>query len=281
MRLASYRHKESDSFGIVTPTGLIDIPWRLDIPSLRAALSRNGALARIAELASDDGDIPIEDVSLLPPVSRPDKIICIGTNYRDHAAELGSKLTEHPVVFARWPSSLVGHGAALVRPRVSERFDYEGELAVIIGKSGRHIAAQDALGHVAGYACFNDGSVRDFQRHTSQFTPGKNFIASGAFGPWMVTADEIENPANLAVRTTLNGTVVQNGSTADMIFTVPDLIAYVSTFTELVPGDVIATGTPAGVGDGRKPPLYMKAGDEVEVTIDGIGMLRNKVVDES
>ncbi|MGD9737775.1 MAG: fumarylacetoacetate hydrolase family protein [Bauldia sp.] len=281
MRLASYRHKESDSFGIVTPTGLVDIPWRLDIPSLRAALTREGALAAIAKLAGDDGDIPLEDVALLPPVTRPDKIICIGVNYRDHAAELGSKLTEHPVVFVRWPSSLVGNATPLVRPRVSERFDYEGELAVIIGKAGRHIAKADALAHVAGYSCLNDGSIRDFQRHTGQFTPGKNFVASGAFGPWMVTADEVADPQKLSVRTTLNGAVVQDGTTADMIFPIADIIAYVSTFTELVPGDVIATGTPSGVGDGRTPPLYMKGGDVVEVAIEGIGTLRNPVIDEA
>ncbi|MDX1563069.1 MAG: fumarylacetoacetate hydrolase family protein, partial [Gammaproteobacteria bacterium] len=188
---------------------------------------------------------------------------------------------EHPVVFVRFASSLVGQGPTMIKPAVSEKFDYEGELAVVIGKPARHVSRDAALQYVAGYSCFNDGSVRDFQRHSSQFTAGKNFDASGAFGPWIVTADELPDPAALKLETRLNGNVVQSESTGELHFDIPALIEYISTWTELMPGDVIVTGTPGGVGAGRNPPLWMQDGDTVEVEISGIGCLSNSIRQEN
>lgn len=281
MRLASYRRGDAPSFGIVDGEGIIDIPRRLGRwPDLRSLLADPAGLAAIRELGTEAPDFPLADMEFLPVIPNPDKIIGIGLNYHDHAAELGVKLPDHPMVFVRWPSSVTGHLQPLVRPRASERFDFEGELAVIIGRTARHVAREEALACVAGYACFNDGSIRDWQRHTSQFTPGKNFPDTAALGPWLVTADEVPDEAALSVRTTINGAVVQDGTTADMIFGIADIIAYLSAFTELVPGDVIATGTPKGVGDGRKPPLYLQGGDTIDVEIEAIGVLRNSVRDE-
>jgi 2-keto-4-pentenoate hydratase/2-oxohepta-3-ene-1,7-dioic acid hydratase in catechol pathway len=213
-------------------------------------------------------------------IPNPDKILCVGINYVDHQAETGQAKPERPVIFTRFANSQVGHGQPMIRPRVSEKFDFEGELAVVIGRPGRHIIESEALSYVIGYACYNDGSVRDWQRHTTQFTPGKNFIGTGAFGPWLVTADEATGIANASISTRLNGEEVQQARTSEMVFSIPELIAYISTFTELVPGDVISTGTPGGVGAARKPPLWMKPGDVVEVAIEGIGVLRNSVMAE-
>jgi 2-keto-4-pentenoate hydratase/2-oxohepta-3-ene-1,7-dioic acid hydratase in catechol pathway len=188
---------------------------------------------------------------------------------------------EFPVIFVRFESSHVGHLEPILRPKVSQQFDYEGELAVIIGKEGRYIPADAALDYVAGYSIYNDGSVRDWQRHTHQYTPGKNFPSSGAFGPWLVTSDKIPDPAKLRLTTRLNGKVVQDSGIDDLLFDVPSLIAYCSNFTTLLPGDVIVTGTPGGVGAARKPPLWMKPGDTIEVEISEIGTLRNPVAQES
>ena len=231
-----------------------------------------------SEVVAQGERIPLSEIVYLPPIVSPRKILCIGINYESHRIEMGRDKGDHPVVFTRFATTLVGHGEPIVRPRVSERLDYEGELAVIIGKEARHVKADRALEIVAGYACFNDASVRDWQRHTSQFTPGKNFDATGAFGPWMVTADEIPDPSQLELSTRVNGARVQHASTSDMTFSIPQLIEYISTFCTLQPGDVIATGTPGGVGHARKPPRYLVAGDEVETSIDGIGVLRNRVV---
>jgi 2-keto-4-pentenoate hydratase/2-oxohepta-3-ene-1,7-dioic acid hydratase in catechol pathway len=200
-------------------------------------------------------------------------------NYAAHAAEAGLKIPQFPLVFIRLSSTLVGHNGALVRPKLSIELDYEGELAIIIGSPGRHIAKEQALDHVAGYACFNDASVRDFQINHS-FSAGKNFPSTGGFGPWLMARHETPNPSNLTVVTRLNGIEVQRGAVSDMIVDVPSLISYVSGLTPLAPGDVIATGTPAGVGFGRKPQLWLKPADIVEVDITGVGVLRNPVVDE-
>ncbi|WP_225206698.1 fumarylacetoacetate hydrolase family protein [Novosphingobium huizhouense] len=232
-----------------------------------AALAPTGRFARSA-------------VRLLPVVPNPGKILCIGLNYATHVAETGRDQKEYPAVFTRWADTLVADGEPLVRPVESTRFDYEGELAVVIGKGGRRIARANAMAHVAGYAVFNDASVRDWQRHNIQFTPGKNFPATGAFGPALVTPDAIADLSSLRVTTTLNGQVVQDQPISDLIWDIPFLIEYCSTFTELHPGDVIATGTPGGVGDKRNPPLYIKAGDRVEVSIGAIGTLSNPVNDE-
>ncbi|MFD1612337.1 fumarylacetoacetate hydrolase family protein [Sphingomonas tabacisoli] len=222
----------------------------------------------------------LEDVVLLPLIPNPGKILCVGLNYATHVAETGREQKDHPAIFTRWADTLVAHEQPMVRPRVSTDFDYEGELAVVIGKGGRAIPKGQALQHVAGYSCFNDGSVRDWQKHNIQFTPGKNFPGTGAFGPALVTPDEIPDLGSQRVVTRLNGNVVQDQPVSDMIWGVADIIAYVSAFTPLSAGDVIATGTPGGVGAKRNPPLWMKAGDLVEVEIGVIGTLKNRIIDE-
>jgi 2-keto-4-pentenoate hydratase/2-oxohepta-3-ene-1,7-dioic acid hydratase in catechol pathway len=213
-------------------------------------------------------------------VPNPTKILCVGLNYATHVAETGREQKEFPAIFTRWADTLIADGEALVRPRETERFDYEGELAVVIGKGGRRIARADAMAHVAGFSIFNDGSARDWQRHNIQFTPGKNYPATGAFGPALVLPDEIDDLASQRVQTRLNGELVQDQPISDMIWDIPFVIEYCSTFTPLEPGDVIVTGTPGGVGDKRKPPLYMKAGDVCAVSVGVIGTLTNPVIDE-
>ena len=207
------------------------------------------------------------------------KILCVGVNYRPHIEEMGREVPEHPVVFIRFPGSLVADGEPLIRPRVSEQFDFEGELAVVIGRRARHVSRADALAYIGGYCCFMDGSVRDWQRHTGQFTAGKNFERSGAIGP-LVPASDIPDPTTLELTTRVNGEVMQAGRVADLVFGIPELLEYCSTFTELQPGDVIATGTPGGVGAARKPPVWLRDGDLVEVEISSLGVLRNPVRDE-
>jgi 2-keto-4-pentenoate hydratase/2-oxohepta-3-ene-1,7-dioic acid hydratase in catechol pathway len=241
-----------------------------------------GALDQLGQLvaACKGQEIPLDEVSWLPVVTDPGQILCIGLNYEEHRLETKRERASHPTVFARFARCQVGHEAPILRPLESTMLDYEGELAIIIGKRGRRIAAENALDHIAGYACYNDASVRDYQRHTTQFHPGKNFPATGAFGPSMVTADEIADYTQLKLETRLNGVVVQSAGLDQLIFTIPELIAYCSTFSELLPGDVIVTGTPGGVGSARQPPLWMKDGDVVEVEISRIGVLRNPVKDE-
>ena len=208
------------------------------------------------------------------------KILCVGVNYRPHIEEMGRAVPSHPVVFIRYPDSLVGPGEALVRPAASERFDFEGELAVVIGRECRNVTRDQAMKYVAGYCCFMDGSVRDWQNHTPQFTAGKNFERSGSIGPEVVPVDKAPALETLELTTRVNGQVMQQGRVADLVFDVPYLIEYISTFTRLRPGDVIATGTPAGVGAARQPPVWLRAGDVVEVEIPGIGLLQNPVCDE-
>jgi 2-keto-4-pentenoate hydratase/2-oxohepta-3-ene-1,7-dioic acid hydratase in catechol pathway len=193
---------------------------------------------------------------------------------------MGREMPDKPVLFVRFSGSQVGHGQALVRPRVSTQYDFEGELAIIIGKRCRHVAQNEAFDVIAGYACFMDGSVRDWQRHTAQFTPGKNFHASGALGPWLTTTDEVDDVCALELQTRVNDDVMQAARVEDLIFDIPALVQYCSTFAELEPGDVIATGTPGGVGAARKPPVWLRAGDRVEVEIGQVGKLSNPVVDE-
>ncbi len=208
------------------------------------------------------------------------KILCVGVNYRPHIEEMGREVPGYPVVFVRFPESLVRDGEAIIRPAVSEQFDFEGELAVVIGRAAHRVSREQALDYVAGYCCFLDGSVRDWQRHTMQFTPGKNFDRSGAIGP-MVPAHEIPDPRTLELTTRLNGEVMQRGKVADLVFDIPSLIEYCSTFTTLQPGDVVATGTPGGVGAARKPPVWLAPGDLIEVEISHIGILANRVEDET
>jgi acylpyruvate hydrolase len=221
-------------------------------------------------------------IEMLPPLPAAPKIICIGLNYREHSQEAGFEPPSYPVVFARFNSSLVGHQAPLIRPRVSAQFDYEGELVAVIGRGGRHIPKAEALNHIVGYSIFNDASVRDYQLRTTQWTVGKNFDGTGAFGPWLVTPDELPRGASgLKLQTRLQGQVVQEASTSDLIFDVATLVSLLSEAFTLEAGDVLVTGTPSGVGFARKPPLFMKAGDTCEVEIEGIGTLVNSVADEA
>lgn len=276
MQLISYYHHGTPGFGIIKQdAGVIALAQRTGAPDLKSALSRD-----LKGFASETPDIPLDELEFRPVIPNPDKILCVGINYVDHQLETGREKPEKPVLFTRFANTQIGHNRPLILPRVSEKFDFEGELAVVIGKAGRHIAESDALSHIAGFACYNDGSVRDWQRHTTQFTPGKNFVGTGGFGPWLVTVDEAVNIFDAPITTRLNGQEVQRANIADLAFGIPELIRYISTFTELVPGDVISTGTPGGVGAARKPPLWMKAGDVVEVEIGGIGILRNPIVAE-
>ena len=238
--------------------------------------------AALGDLAGKpDGErLALADVTLLPPIPRPGKILCVGMNYASHRDEMGRAQMAHPAIFTRWADTLVAHGAPLVRPRESECLDYEGELAVIIGKPARRVSEAAAMDYVAGFSVFHDASVRDWQRHNIQFTPGKNFPGTGGFGPALVTPDEVPDLSAQRVQTRLNGELVQDQPIADLIFPIPALIAYLSTFTQLLPGDVIATGTPGGVGEKRQPPLWMQPGDTVEVSIGDVGTLVNPVVAE-
>ena len=225
--------------------------------------------------------LPLADVTLLPVIPDPDKILCVGLNYATHVAETGREQKEHPAIFHRWADSLVADGAALIHPPETDRFDYEGELAVVIGKGGRRIRPEDAWDHVAGFAPFNDGSIRNWQRHNIQFTPGKTWPGTGGFGPALVTPDEVADLSTQRVQTRVNGELVQDQPISDLIWDVPAVIAYCSTFTRLNPGDVIATGTPGGVVDKRNPPLYLRPGDTVTVSIGVIGTLTNPVIAET
>jgi 2-keto-4-pentenoate hydratase/2-oxohepta-3-ene-1,7-dioic acid hydratase in catechol pathway len=281
VRIASFDHRGRRSYGVVVDDATI-----ADAGALLGGrdgdvidVLRSGELDALAEAARRAPLVAIDDVTLRPPLDAP-RLFCIGVNYRDHRAEMGHDDVPYPTVFVRFSTSVVGHDSPIVRPSVSDRFDYEGELAVVVGRAGRHIARRDALAHVAGYACFDDGSVRDFQRHTSQFTAGKNFDRSGAFGPWLVTADEVGDPSTLELTTRVNGEVRQHATTDLLINDVPALVEYLSTFTELLPGDVIATGTPGGVGVARDPQVFLRPGDTVEVEISGVGLLRNVVTAE-
>ena len=283
MKLASFSTHLGPSFGIVRDETVFDLVKRLDgrYPDLKALIAANafGEAAQAAE--GERGDYPLAEVTLLPVIPNPEQIFCIGLNYGDHVKETNRETTEQPVIFLRVPASQVGHGEPMLRPPESQKFDYEGEIAVIIGRGGRRIAEADAWNHIAGYACYNDGSVRDWQLHTSQWGPGKNFYRTGAFGPWMVTSDEIEPNAVMTLVTRLNGQEVQRATTQMLIHGIAKQIAYLSTFTPLSPGDVIVTGTPGGVGAKRTPPLFMKAGDVAEVEVDRIGVLSNPIADEA
>ncbi|WP_333837183.1 fumarylacetoacetate hydrolase family protein [Novosphingobium sp.] len=274
-RLISFRRPDgTPSFGRLDGETVHDLgapgapAWLKDVLDQDlAALPATGTFARA-------------DVRLLPVVPNPGKILCVGLNYATHVAETGREQKEFPAIFTRWADTLIADGEPLVRPRETTRFDYEGELAVVIGKGGRRIARADAAQHIAGYSVFNDGSARDWQRHNIQFTPGKNYPDTGAFGPALVLPDEVDDLGSQRVQTRLNGELVQDQPVSDMIWDIAFVIEYCSTFTPLEPGDVIVTGTPGGVGDKRTPPLYMKAGDVCEISVGTIGTLTNPVIDE-
>jgi 2-keto-4-pentenoate hydratase/2-oxohepta-3-ene-1,7-dioic acid hydratase in catechol pathway len=284
MKLISYRRGTREGFGAVDGDTVVDLTTASGHGTLAEFVGSPEFDARESLIATGE-QIPLSDVTLLPVIPRPEKIVCVVRNYMDHhkealAAGLKRELSDFPPIFIRVWRSQVAHEQPIVRPRASETLDWEGELAVIIGPGGRDISEEDAWSHVAGYSCYNEASIREFQFHAQQIAAGKNFESTGAFGPWMVTADEIEPGRQLTIETRLNGETVQSGDTGMMIFGIPQLIAYTSTIFTLSPGDVIVTGTPAGVGFGRKPPVYMKPGDVVEVEIEAVGLLRNPVVQQ-
>ncbi len=284
MKVLSYRQGDSESFGLLLEgRRVLDGKSLLGAkyPTLMALLQADALdLLRRAD-PGKASTYALDEVELLQPIGNPSRILCVGLNYRSHIEETGMETPRYPTIFTRYPDSLVASGEPIVVPRVSSKLDFEGELAVVIGRQARHVPAANALDYVAGYSCLNDGSVRDFQRHGSQFTPGKNFYHSGAMGPWLVTADELGNGSGLMLETRLNGEVMQHGNTDDLLFGVADLIAYLSQVMPLQPGDIISTGTPGGVGFVRDPRVFLKPGDLIEVEIAGIGVLANPVQAES
>lgn len=296
MKLVTFRS------GGETKVGLLQDDFVLDIAAAASAFGVPGQHLRTVESIIEGGDEARTDLAkveaaasgsagdpfrtamsaleMLPPVPRPPKFICVARNYGAHAAEAKKELLEYPNLFVRFAQTLVGNGATVMRPFVSEELDWEGELAFVIGKGGRHIAEEDAYDHIFGYSIFNDVTVRDYQFRVPQFVAGKNFETSGPFGPSLVTADEVSDPLDLDLEVRVNDEVVQSANTGEMIFKVPFLVSHISEFVTLEPGDVIATGTPAGVGFVRKPPRFLTPGDEMAVTITGLGELRNPVVQE-
>ena len=276
MKFVSYEYSQGPSFGAIVGDGIVDLS---DVgPSLRAVLA-TGPLDNLQAVASKrKPTVALDHVVLLQVIPDASRIICVGRNYADHAKEMGGDAPKYPQLFMRTVQSLVGHRQSVVCPSASTHYDYEGELAVVIGRGGRRIDPARALTHVAGYTCFLDGSVRDFQEHS--FTAGKNFDSSGACGPWLVPAAAVPDPQNLQLTTRVNGEVLQQINTRVMMRSVAEIIAYISTFTHLEPGDVIATGTPSGVGFARTPQRWLKPGDKVEVEIDDIGILANTVISE-
>jgi 2-keto-4-pentenoate hydratase/2-oxohepta-3-ene-1,7-dioic acid hydratase in catechol pathway len=285
LKIASFAASGRNRYGLISDNGIIDLTHRLPAPTLAAAIA-DGLLNDAKQYERVAPDFSLADVELRPVIPEPKHIFCVGVNYRDHLQEVRDAgitrpKTTRPPIFTRYPETLVGHERPIVRPGVSSQFDYEAELAVIIGKNGRYIEREMALSHIAGYSCFNDGSMRDWQFHTTQIVPGKNFFQSGSFGPWMVTPEEVTDPHDLNLKLFLNGRELQSANTKDMIFDIESCISYVSALVPLLPGDVIATGTPGGVGFGRTPQLFMEDGDLCEVVIDKIGTLRNKIRCES
>jgi 2-keto-4-pentenoate hydratase/2-oxohepta-3-ene-1,7-dioic acid hydratase in catechol pathway len=278
MQFASYRLNGRPSFGLVQGERVTDLGGSDGPATLKQAIAA-GALASLAQRGGPEH--ALADVELLPVIPDPAKIFCVGLNYELHRQETGRTVVGHPTIFTRFADTLIAAGQPIIRPRVSAMLDYEGELAVIIGRGGRHITQADAPAHVAGYACFNDASVRDWQNHTHQYTPGKNFPATAPFGPTLVTPGEVGDLGPQRISTRLNGRTVQDAHLGDMIFPVAVVIAYLSAFTPLAPGDVIAMGTPGGVGFKRDPQLFMQPGDTVEVEIERVGLLRSTIEAEA
>ena len=279
MRWLTFAYQGRASFGVVSASGdaVIDVGARSQYADLKAAIAANALEGLVRSSAGETG-IPLSAITYLPTLPNPDKILCVGLNYKAHQEETGRGGEPYPTIFVRFAGAQMGHKAPMIRPRESNTLDYEGEIAMVIGKAGRRIAKERAMEHVAGFSIYNDGSVREYQRNTSQFTPGKNFVSTGGFGPWMMTLDEVGDLTALELTTRLNGNVMQNAKSSLLVFGFEELIAYCSTFIELVPGDVIVTGTPGGVGSARKPPVFMDEGDLIEIEVKPIGTLSNRVV---
>jgi 2-keto-4-pentenoate hydratase/2-oxohepta-3-ene-1,7-dioic acid hydratase in catechol pathway len=285
MKLLSFSHAGKESWGAVVGNAIVDLGAATQYATLLDFIGSADYARREELIRGKRATIPLTDIRYLPVITRPEKIVLLVRNYLDHhqevvAAGLQRELSDFPPIFLRVWRSQIGHDEPIIRPKVSEQLDWEGELAVVIGKAGRHIAERDAMSHIAGYACYNDASVREWQFHAKQIAAGKNFVGTGPFGPWMVTADEIPDPNNLKLETRLNGKVMQSSNTSFLIFKIPRIIQYCSAIFDLVPGDVIVTGTPGGVGWSRTPPIFMKHGDVVEVEIEKVGLLRNPVANE-
>jgi len=279
MKLVSFRQGGKSSYGVAVDGGVADLGPKLGqkYADLKAVIAA-GALGEAKAAAGSTADFKLDQIEFLPTLTSPGKIICVGLNYHEHREETGRPTTANPTLFARYPDAQIGHLQPIVKPKESDALDYEGELVAVIGTGGRHVPKEKAYDILAGYSIYNDGSVRDWQRHTTQFMPGKNFVGTGGFGPWMVTPDEVGDVTQQSLTTKLNGQVMQNAKIDMMIFDIPALVAYITTFIPLNPGDIIVTGTPGGVGMARKPPVFMKAGDVCEIEITGIGTLRNPVV---
>jgi len=279
MRLA--RVTKDGRIGLAAKSGdSVTVVWDAAAADLDAQIAA-GTLAQAGAMAATGEAVDIAALTFLPPVVRPSKIVCLGLNYRDHAEESGLGIPEFPVLFARFPSSLIGHGAPIILPKVSSQLDWEAELVVVLAKGGKHIAEADALNHVAGYSVFNDASIRDYQMRTPQWTAGKNFDDTGAFGPWLVTPEELPaGAAGLKIECRVNGEVMQSSNTGNLIFDVARTIALLSGFMTLEAGDVLVMGTPGGVGVARNPQVWMKAGDVCEIEIEQVGLLSNRVVAE-
>ena len=288
MRLVAFELSGAPRLGICEGDRVVDLAEAApdlprDLPGLLSAgAAALAAAERAARQAPPRALRSLSTLTLLPPVWNPGKIICLGLNYADHAAEGGHKKPEYPSFFMRVTSSLVAHGQPILRPRVSPMLDYEAELVAVVGRTARHVEKADALSCIAGYSCFNDASIRDYQRKTAQWTIGKNFDGTGAFGPWFVTADELPpGAAGLTIESRLNGKVMQHANTSDMLVPVAETVELLTECLTLEPGDLLVMGTPAGVGHARKPPVWMKEGDTIEIEIEKIGVLRNPVMDET
>lgn len=282
MKLISYRYQDQDSYGAVQGNRVIDLRavFGTRAADLKALIAAD-LLAEAAQAAAQAKEsLPLADVQRLPVIPNPGKIVCVGLNYGEHVRETGRTITEQPTLFLRVAESQLAHGEDIVLPPESSKLDYEGEIAIVIGRGGRRIPEAEAWQHIAGYACYNDATLRDWQSATPQWTAGKNFFGTGGFGPWLVTRDEIADDQVMTLVTRLNGQEMQRTTTDKLIHSIPRQIAHISAFTPLAPGDVIVTGTPGGVGAKRTPPVWMKAGDVVEVEVDAIGVLRNGVRQE-
>ena len=282
MKLISFLNKGIASYGVVQGDDVLDLTPILgaQAPDLKTFIAKSLFASATQALQTHKPTLKLSQLEMLPVIPNPGNIFCVGLNYGEHVKETGREVTETPVIFLRLADSQVAHGQDILRPPESHRLDYEAEIAIIIGKGGRRIAEKDAWDHIAGYSCYNDGSVRDWQVATSQWIPGKNFYKTGGFGPWMVTSDEIAPGQVMRLQTVLNGQVLQDTTTDKMIHSIPRQIAYISTFIPLSPGDVIVTGTPGGVGNKRNPQIFMKPGDVCEIVVDAIGTLRNGIRDD-
>ena len=285
MKLVCYTHGGITHYGAVKTNGkVVDLSTRLGAkyPDIIAFIAHDGQAIAEQVVASEPGDFDYDALDLLPVVPNPGKILCVGLNYHDHVNEANRKVPDRPMIFGRWPESLAAHRKPILRPRISDKFDWEAEMLVVIGReTGRYVKAEQALDYVFGYSCFNESCIRDYQRHSTQITPGKNFQNTGSSGPWLVTADELGDPMNLEISMRLNGEVMQHANTSQMIFSVQKIIEYITEWTPLKPGDLIVSGTMGGVGFARTPPIFMKPGDVAEIEIERIGILRNTVEDEA